>query len=55
MLFKLIKEKDVIIILKENDLFVVPSVINVIIGVGIDFHYTKLTKFYKLHNMHSIK
>ena len=51
MFFKLVEKKDVIIVLKKDNLFIIAPVIYVIIGVGIDFHYNKFTKFLKLRKL----
>ena len=46
MLFKLAKEKDIIFFLKKDEFFVISPIVNVIVGVGVDFHYLNLRSNY---------
>lgn len=50
MLFKLAQEKDVIFFLKEDEFFVISPIVNVIVSVGIDFHYLNLRSFLNFVN-----
>lgn len=38
MFFKLIEKEDVIVVFKEDKVFVVSSVVDVVVGFGIDLH-----------------
>jgi hypothetical protein len=50
MIFKLVEEKDIIVRFKEYGFFVISTVINVIVGVGINFHGTNLRSFVNFVN-----
>ena len=41
MLFKLIEEKDVVVIFKKNDVIIIAPVIKVVVCIRCDFHGLK--------------